>query len=393
MMLSAAFTIACKDLRLRMRDRSVWIFALVVPVALSVVFGQLFAGNADDGPIRLGVLDEDGGEIANAFVHDMLPGLEAQGFVDIEEFATAGDVRGAIDSGVISAAWILPRGLSRFVTGGSSGTVRVVANPDHGIARLVAVRVAEGFATEADTVGVAVATMAALTDTGVTPSSLEAVRSAAMAQPATANVVDLVAPERQLSPTSYLAAGMAVFFLFFTVMFGVTGLLEERQLGTLARLRAAPISEGALHLGKAAGSLMLGLVSMAVLGAMSARLLDASWGPAGGVIVLIISACLAAVGVMTLVGSFARTAEQASNLLSMAALVLGLAGGVFFPVSTGALATLTVISPHGWFLRGLGDLAADPTWTAALPAAGALVAFGAVAGALAAARIRHQVRE
>ena len=35
---------------------------------------------------------------------------------------------------------------------------------------------------------------------------------------------------------------MAVFFLFFTVQFGVTSLLEERNDGTLARLLAAPIS-------------------------------------------------------------------------------------------------------------------------------------------------------
>ena len=68
----------------------------------------------------------------------------------------------------------------------------------------------------------------------------------------------LVVPEdRQLDPVSYLAAGMAVFFLFFIVQYGVTGLLEERQQGTLPRLMAAPIPVAAIHVGKAMGATVI----------------------------------------------------------------------------------------------------------------------------------------
>ena len=58
---------------------------------------------------------------------------------------------------------------------------------------------------------------------------------------------------------------MAVFFLFFTVQFGVTGLLEERNDGTLARLLAAPISRAAILFGKLLTSFALGVISMTVL--------------------------------------------------------------------------------------------------------------------------------
>ena len=43
----------------------------------------------------------------------------------------------------------------------------------------------------------------------------------------------------------------------------------------------------------------------------------------------------------------------------MVALVLGMLGGSFFPVAQagGLLATLSLLTPQAWFLRGLGDLA------------------------------------
>ena len=65
-------------------------------------------------------------------------------------------------------------------------------------------------------------------------------------------VNDVSAQTKELDQKSFFAAGMAVFFLFFTVQFGVTSLLEERNDGTLARLLAAPISRASILGGKLA---------------------------------------------------------------------------------------------------------------------------------------------
>ena len=58
---------------------------------------------------------------------------------------------------------------------------------------------------------------------------------------------------------------MAVFFLFFTVQFGVSSILDERRDGTLARMLVAPIRRGAVLGGKLLTSVALGAVSMVVL--------------------------------------------------------------------------------------------------------------------------------
>jgi len=85
------------------------------------------------------------------------------------------------------------------------------------------------------------------------------------------------------------------------------------------------------------------------------------------------------------VAGFAKTAEQAQNYSSMLAVILGFLGGTFFPVGQagGILADLRFITPHAWFMRGLGDLAGGNV-ADVFPAVGALLLFGLVTGAIAA---------
>jgi ABC-2 type transport system permease protein len=69
-------------------------------------------------------------------------------------------------------------------------------------------------------------------------------------------------------------------------------------------------------------------------------------------------------------------------------------GGAFFPVSQagGLLATLSLATPHAWFLRGLGDLSAGEGPGSVLGAAGAMLLFAGIAGGLAVLRIGRLVR-
>lgn len=383
-MFRAATIILRKDLRLRLRDRSVLLFAFVVPLALTFVFSQLFP-TQEDFELTAGVVDLDGGDVATGFTQGVVAALVDDGLVEATTFADEAGARAALEDGDIAAAWILPEGFSAGVAAGEGGELRVLVNPDRTLSAEVARGIADGYRAELDRISLAVSTSAAAAQGTLSGPQLEQLAARAVEQIPPVDTVEVIAADQQLDPTSYLAAGMAVFFLFFTVTFGITGFLEERQQGTLQRLLAAPIGIGTVHLGKAMGAFVLGIVSMTVLSIASATMLDASWGDPIGVAVLIVAGVISALGVMAFVGSFARTAEQAGNLQSIVALVFGLAGGVFFPVGAGTLGQLALLSPHGWFLRGLGDLVGSDRWTAVLPATGALVAFGvafAVPGAL-----------
>jgi ABC-2 type transport system permease protein len=107
----------------------------------------------------------------------------------------------------------------------------------------------------------------------------------------------------------------------------------------------------------------------------------------------VIAGVLAAVGIMGLVASIAKTPEGAGNLGAIIAVILGMLGGTFFPIAAtgGFLAALTYLTPHAWFMFGLAELSSDAPWTAALPAVGAMMIFALVTGSLAFVLLRRRL--
>jgi ABC-2 type transport system permease protein len=384
----AAVTIFLKDLRLRSRDRSVFLFAIVVPLALTVVFSLVFP-DTEDFRLTAAVIDRDGSDVSRGFADGVVASLVDDGVVELHDAADEDAARAAMTDGDLDAVWVLPAGFGDAVTAGRSATLQVLVNPDRPLAAEVARGIGQGYASRLDQAALAAVTAQQAAGRELSPADVAAVGNRAAATDPPLTLTEIVAEDRQLDPVSYLAAGMAVFFLFFTVQYGVAGMLEERQQGTLPRLLAAPIGAWAVHAGKTLGAFALGVVSMTVLAIGSTLLLDAHWGHPLGVAILVVTGVAAALGVMTLVASFAHTAEQAGNLQAIVALVLGLLGGVFFPVGRGLLGQLSLASPHAWFLRGLGDLVGTGRPTAVLPAAAAITAFGLVTGAAGALRLRR----
>ncbi|MCC6223653.1 MAG: ABC transporter permease [Thermoleophilia bacterium] len=387
----AALLIAAKDLRERLRDRSAVMIAVVVPLALAAIF-SLTLHDVTGGSIRFeyALADEDRGPVARAFREGILAGLEREGLVDLTVVARAEQARALAEADAVGAAFVLPAGLSEAIAGGEPATLPVIGSADAPIASQVARSIVDGFAAELNAVRLAVATVRADAGGDTDPAALAA---AAARTPRPIELIDVSTERRELDTETFYAAGMAVFFLFFTVQFGVTSLLDERRNGTLWRLVAAPIQRGSILGGKLLTSFVLGLVSMVVLAVTTSLLLGADWGDPVGVALVLLAGVLAAIGVMALIATIARTAEQAGYAQAIAALTLGLLGGAFFPVARvgGVIATLSLLTPHAWFLRGLGELSGGGGPAAVLPAVGAMLAFAAVTGGVALARLGRMV--
>jgi ABC-2 type transport system permease protein len=106
---------------------------------------------------------------------------------------------------------------------------------------------------------------------------------------------------------------------------------------------------------KALVSFVLGVVATGVLLTVGSLLFGADFGSVPAVAVLVLCASAAGTSLMFLAVRVARTSEQASIVTSIAALVLGIGGGAFFPVSaTGPFAGLLDLNPVAALLRGLG---------------------------------------
>lgn len=392
--MGAAFRIAGKDLKLRVRDRSAFILGILAPLVLAYIFYLVF-GPATSGEglgLTYGLVDEDGSEISAAFT-SVLEGAESEEVLELSTFEGRIQATAALEEGEIDAFFVVPAGLEEAVFANESATIDIVGDVDEPTSTQVAASFAEQFASGIAASQLAVATTATVAGVPVDPAFIDSLSGDPASAAASFELVDESATTKQLDAPTYFAAGMAVFFLFFTVQYGVVGLLEEDRDGTLARLMAAPIPRYSVIAGKGILSFVLGLVAMTVLIVVTALLMEATWGAPLGVALLVISGVLAAMGIMGLVAAIAKTPEGAENLGAIIAVILGMLGGTFFPIAAtgGFLASLTYLTPHAWFMFGLAELSSDAPWTAALPAVGAMMLFAVVTGTLAYFLLRRRL--
>jgi ABC-2 type transport system permease protein len=389
--MAASLDIAGKDLRQRIRDRSAILLAIVVPLALAAIFSLLFGPAATPRPFDYAVVDHDGGPITQAFATEVLGFLEAEEIVTVEAMDEEA-ARQAVSDGDLDAAFVFPAGFSDAVRSDRPVEVQVVGSVDSPTGSSVARSIARSYVADLDAARVAVAAVVHR-QPGSTDEEISAIAEQVATAPPPVALNDVSATAKVLDSKTYFAAGMAVFFLMFTVQFGVSSLIEERSDGTLARLLAAPVRRSSILVGKLLTSIVLGVVSLSVLVVATSLLLGARWGDPLGVALLILAGVLAATGITSVVASLARTPEQAGSWQAVIAVSLGLLGGAFFPIqqSGSFMATVSLITPHAWFLRGLGGLVGEGTVLDALPAVAALLCFAIVTGAIALARIGRVV--
>ncbi|WP_336206684.1 ABC transporter permease [Nonomuraea sp. LPB2021202275-12-8] len=298
--------ILAKDLRQRLRDGSLLLLGIVLPLTLAFVLG-LASGQAE--PSAFAVAGQ------GPFVEQALRPLERSGQISLRAAASPEEGARLVRDGEVAAL---------FAVNGDS--IEVIGHAGQPLAVQLARGVAETYN--------------------------------AQRQPATLPVTvtrDGTLDGEELDPRTRQAAGPAVFFLF-TLVSGTAGVLAERREGTLVRMLAAPVGRWSVLAAKLGGGVLVGLAAMAVLVWVTGLLFGAVWGAPFVVSVLVVAVVLAASGVAALAGSFARTPEQAVNQQNAVAVVLGLAGGSIFPVPpVGGLDVLGLLSPHLWFLRGLGS--------------------------------------
>ena len=156
-----------------------------------------------------------------------------------------------------------------------------------------------------------------------------------------------------------------LFGMFFIVIPISGALIRERQTGTFRRLMTMPVSPVTLLAGKVVAYVavcmgqfvvMLGIGSyvLPMLGT-SGLVIGPAW-PAVGWIALV--AALAAIGYGIMIGTLARSYEQATMVGAVSIVTAAALGGIMIPVYVMPrfMQDLSVISPLGWGLRAFQDV-------------------------------------
>ena len=370
------WTMVGNDLRQRVRDKSVFIFSLVVPLALMGVLSLVFGGVGEDTvelrPATVVASADDADQLAAA----LLGAVDSLEILDVTiKRVPSDDVRNETRASGAELGIIIPAGFSDAVLSGQAASIQLVEGNGASLETNVLITVVRGIV---DQFAAGAVTAAAGSLSGLPPQDLAALARQASAGPPLLTLTEGQAAAEQLSLRGTLVAGQAGLFLMFTVGFGVLGLLAEREQGTLARLRSMPVSGATVITAKACTGFILGVVATTVLLTAGSRLFDVSFGSPPVVAVLILAVVTAATSLTFVVARLVRTAEQANVAQSILAMVLGIAGGAFFPVQgTGLAATLLDLNPIGAFIRGLGISAGGGSLGDVMAPVAVMLAFAA----------------
>jgi hypothetical protein len=191
--------------------------------------------------------------------------------------------------------------------------------------------------------------------------------------------------------------GFSVTFLLLGVLLGVSlGLLDERDWGTLDRLRATPTPLAAILGAKLAARFVVGMMQMALLFAIGRLAFGVSLGPQPWALVLPTAGIVAAGTAFGLVvAGVTRSREAVLPVGSIAILTMAATGGCWWPIDLEPpwMRRLALAFPTTWAMDAYNDLMIRRRGAgAALPATAVLLAYAAAYLAVGLALFTRRVR-
>ena len=392
--MSKLFIIGFKDLRVMFRDRAALILMLAAPFVLTLGLGLVTGGfNQSTGAVSnipVVVVNNDDGMLGQSLAN-LFASAELNDLFDVTREPDAAAARRLVDEGTTAAAVLIPAGFTGSIipdsqTGQSGDLVRVEVYRDPGrpVSSGAAQAVVESFISQVETgrIGGQIAVEQLLASGAILPADIPQVVQTMSHGPAGQADRDIIqvrntatdaAGPNEIDPMAFLAPGMAMLFLMYTVSLGGRSILDERREGTLARMLSTPTRGSQVLTGKTFGIYFVGVAQMMILIVASSLLFRLDWGNPLAVFVLVLSIVAGAAGWGLLLAAVAKTPSQVSSVGMAMALLFGLIGGSFFGGTiTGPLGTLSKITPNSWGQDGFAMLARGDSLVDLLPVIAAL---------------------
>lgn len=398
------FLIGIKDLKLIFRDRPALTFMLLAPFLLTLGLGFVtgrFSGSSNglsDIPVIIVNLDQE--QLGNALVEV----FSSQELAELMEPGLSSDPEAArrlIDADEAAAAVIIPEGFTRSIIP-AEGTVfdqaylppepvqiEVYANPGRPMNAGVVKAIVDEFVSriEAGRLDGMTAIMQLMQAGLLSQQNAESEARKLfenVEQSETASITLRTDKEGaravEFDILAYMAPGMALMFLMYTVSHGGRSILAERSQGTLPRLLVSPTSTTQVLGGKILGIFFTGVAQVGILILASGIFFGVKWGDAAGLMILILATVFGATGWGMLITALARTPAQVGSLGSAIMLIFGILGGSLISIEQmpPLIQVLSRVTPNAWGLDGFTTLALGGTLQNLMEPIAALLIMGVV---------------
>ena len=381
------FLIGIKDLRLVFRDRAALILMLAAPFLLTLGMGLVtgrFSGNTSGiADIPVVIVNQDDGELSTALV-DLFNSEDLADLVEPTLSVSPEAARLQVEEDKAAAAIIIPAGFTRsiipqqedFAAGNTPEVVEIelYANPTRPTSAGIIKSILDEFMSrvEEGAIGAQTSILQMMISGRITPEQAQAVGEEMGQQLQDAPNNDTLAitlntttqgEEVEFDVLAYLAPGMALMFLMYTVSYGGRSILAEKNQGTLPRLLVSPTNSAQILGGKVFGIFLTGAAQMLILIGGTSLLFQLKWGDPLGVLILVLVAVFGATGWGMLITALARTTAQVASVGSAVMLIFGILGGSFIQLDQmpASIQLMSRITPNAWALDGFTTLALGGT--------------------------------
>ncbi|GAB4402669.1 MAG: linearmycin resistance permease LnrM [Anaerolineales bacterium] len=397
--------IGIKDVKLAFRDRAALVLMLLAPFLLTLGMGLVtgrFSGSGSSGisDIPVVIVNLDDGELAEALV-DVFNSEDLAELVEPTLGESPEAARRQVDEDKVAAAIIIPPGFTASLIPYSemdmivyvgAREIELYANPSRPTSAGIIKAILDEFMSRIDegTIAGYTSIRQMLASGRMTLDQTEASREQMRERLQNTSEDDTLAirlnsstadgEEVEFDVLAYLAPGMALMFLMFTVSYGGRSILAEKSQGTLPRLLVSPTNATQILGGKVFGIFLTGVAQMLILIGATSLLFQLKWGDALGVLVLVLAAVFGATGWGMIITALARTPAQVGSVGSAMMLIFGILGGSFIRLEQMPpfVQTISRITPNSWALDGFTTLALGGTLTNLSTPITALLTMGGI---------------
>ena len=394
------FAIAWKDAIIRFASKSEWLFFVILPITFTfLIAGGVPSGN-EDNRIRLLVVDEAQTSVSQQIISE----LENSTAVRAEVIARE-EAKSQFDDRNASVVFIIPAGIDIEALQNGSAEVELLQQPNNLNATiaeravLTAIRrVSSSISAAQNAVNVREAKQPFASEAEKQTyfeNSLELAQSIREDAPDRVTVIEGTTPDEiDYDPRTNTSAGQLLTWVFIP-LFGISALFaSEREGGTLRRLLTTPAQKATFLLGTITGQVGLALIQMFLLVGFGIFAMKLNWGREPlALFVILITSALAAAAFGTTLGTFIKTAGQATGLSIMFGMLFAMLGGCMYPLELfpASIQNAVKILPTTWAMQGMLDLGLRGGGLQdILPEVGVLLGFAIVFFSVGVMRFRYE---
>ncbi len=353
--------IALKDLVQILRDKKVFLFMLIMPVAFTFLFGFAFGGFSKgqaDPRLKVAILNNDDGELSPRLV-EMLGQSEViavvqdadQTFIDYEKM---------LEKGKIAAILTIPGDYSSMLVAGDLPRLILTANMTQSSGTTIQGEILSNAARLTSAVQTALIVGEATSSFSTAfASALDEWKTPPVRIVTTSPLVELSQePTPQMQSLAQTSPGMILQFAIAGLLTCATVIVSERKTRSLQRLLTTATRRVHILLGHylAIFTLVFGQFLVLIVFGQLVLHVDYFRIPAATMLVAVTaSLCIAAMGL--LIGVLAKSEEQAIAFSLIPMFIFGGLGGAWTPLefTSPAFQAIGHLTPVAWAMDGFQE--------------------------------------